>query len=146
MFSCQECGHKAPPDSTQCLSCGGHDIDTAPPNVTRELLSESRQCFGERYIFSGRPAIPGKLTSTQEKMLSKFQGYRLGAVSKALRYARPFSSLGKRDHRALISLLKGEVLDVYRVRGSLVDAEHGRDVTSEVGRDRQHHYWLLATS
>ncbi len=110
---------------------------------TANLLAECNGTWGvSNYAFTGKPATK-KLSAIQSKMLDRFDGYRLGLVSKALRYAKPIRSLAKREHRALISLLAGRVLRIYRIPGSLISAETDREVLpSECGANCQHHYLL----
>lgn len=72
--------------------------------------------FGsDRYIHSGSPIAPGRLTPNQQRIAEQFDGVELGFVSSALVYDKAVRNLSRRDHRTLIALVKGGTLDVYRV-------------------------------
>ncbi len=107
-------------------------------NVTKQLLGEFVY-RDQRYAFNGAPAKPGKLSKAQSAMLERFSGARMGFVSKALQFADQIRRLSSREHRALISLLKGGVLAVMQESGSLRSVEP-LAAASLIGADEPYHY------
>jgi len=107
-------------------------------NVTKLLLGESVY-RAQRYAFNGAPAKASKLSKAQSAMLKRFSGERMGFVSKVLQFADQIRRLSSREHRALISLLKGDVLAVMRISGSLRSADP-TCAARVVGANGPYHY------
>lgn len=93
-------------------------------------------------VQNGKPANLPNLTKTQQTMLNRFNGARLGFVSSALIFDTAVRRLSKPEHRALIQLIRGNVLRVYRVNQSLssvVDCP-----AHQVGANAECHYLITS--
>lgn len=111
-------------------------------NETTQMLlrdASSGPGPGPKAVASAKPAQPGKLTATQDKVLQQFDGATFGFVSKALIYDKlaPRNSI---ELRALASLLKGGLLEATERPGGVPGAP-----AHQVGGQGPRHYVLRRT-
>lgn len=86
-----------------------------------------------------------KITPGGQRVLGKFSGMKLAAVSNPVLYDDPFRYSPKVEHKTLIRLVLAGRMRVLRVEGSLKDFEDlsGRH---RVGGAQGFHYELRAAS
>ena len=83
--------------------------------------------------------IPVADSPLRKKTLAKWNGKRLGFVSKAPIYDDSFKNIKAAEHKALLGLIMGRALRIYQVPGPLP----GEHRPSRVGAHADSHYLLM---
>jgi len=84
--------------------------------------------------------VPKKLTPGIRKAIERWDGVRLGLISKPVLYDNPFRYLKRSEHKPLIQAVLGGYMRVYRVSGPLP----GEHPPSRIGARAEAHYLLSA--
>ncbi len=92
-------------------------------------------------MFRDAPAARATPSVAQRRVLDKVNGMELPFISNALMYADELRRLGKTEQRIVLSLVKGGLLRVFKVRGPLP----GHHAVSKVGARAEYHYVLIAS-
>jgi hypothetical protein len=119
---------------------------TVPRDVTAELThkvgvgADAYIAESHKHLVRAKPAKPdkiGNLSATQQAMLDKFTDTTL--ESSSLAYADPFKGLKKREHAALVSLMRGGYLKVEERSGVVPEKRK----FTPIGEGAKSHYAIV---
>lgn len=85
--------------------------------------------------------VAESLTPARKRVLEKFDGIKLAYVSNPLIYDRAFRNASKAEHKALVGLVLGGYMRVFRIPGGL-PVETFATASDRIGAGAEFHYEL----